>query len=280
MSYKTKDGKVHQSTVLFGENGLPADTIATISGSYVFLEDPLPLVYTPLIAQVELPIGSDLTDVTLARARYTGKYILLTADNKLYYIDRVSINVANRTFTISTSDKVQVSPAVINLSAGWKVAEADIVNRLATTSAAKIDSIEFRDMHFQMQLDGDPVSVRGENGNTIEPNPDGSINVTFPPGMSIDVSLSPIKTPTIVNTPLAVANQEYMIALPKTTKRFMIKARSATRLYLTFASGATNYLTVEAGQMYSEDGLTLDQVLTIYIKSSKANAIIETLYWI
>jgi hypothetical protein len=38
MSYKTKDGKVHESSVLFSGSGLPIDAIATISGSYVFLE--------------------------------------------------------------------------------------------------------------------------------------------------------------------------------------------------------------------------------------------------
>lgn len=169
MSFKTRDGKTHQSTVLIGENGLPVDTIATISGSYIFLEDTGALTYTSGSATVTLPVGSDLTPVTTAKARYTGKYILLTNDGTLYYIDRQSIDIGARTFVISLSDNSQINPASIDLSSGWKVAEADIVNRVATTSAAKIDQIEFRDMHFQMELDGDPVSLLNTEGDTINP---------------------------------------------------------------------------------------------------------------
>lgn len=178
MSFKTRDGKTHQSTVMMGENGLPVDSIATISGSYIFIEGTQPLTYSSGGATITLPVGSDLTPVTTAKARYTGKYVLITKDNRVYYIDRQSINVVSRTFTISVNDKVVASPIAINMEAGWVVAEADIVNRLATTSAAKVDSIEFRDMQFQFQLDGDPVTVRGLNsGHTIEPNSDGSTNV-------------------------------------------------------------------------------------------------------
>jgi hypothetical protein len=168
MSYKTRDGKTHQTSVIISENGLPVDSIATIAGSYIFLEDNVnPLLYGG--GTVTFPAGSDLTSVTTAKARYTGKYILLTNDKKLYYIDRPSINVAARTLLISTSDKVQNNPASIDLSPGWTVAEADIVNRLATTSAAKIDSVEFRDVHFQMQLDGDPVTLLNQAGQGINP---------------------------------------------------------------------------------------------------------------
>lgn len=167
MSFKTKDGKTHQSSVLISENGLPVDSITTISGSYVFLEGVLPLTsYSGGV--ITLPAGYDLTPVTVAKARYTGKYILLTKDNKIYYIDRVSIDVSAGTFLVSTSDKNQVNPITIDLSAGWTIAEADIVNRLATTSTAKIDSVEFRDLHFQMQLDGDPVTVVDGDGNPVD----------------------------------------------------------------------------------------------------------------
>jgi hypothetical protein len=166
MSFKTRDGKTHQSSVLIGENGLPVDSIATISGSYVFLEDIVnPVVYSG--GTVTLPVGADLTALTTAKARYTGKYILLTNSDQLYYIDRQTINVAARSFVISSSDKSQVNPPSIDLSAGWTIAEADIVNRLATTSAAKIDNIEFRDIHFQMELDGDPVTVIDGDGNPV-----------------------------------------------------------------------------------------------------------------
>lgn len=177
MSYKTRDGKTHQSTVLMGDNGLPIDGIATISGSYVFIEGTEALVYTPAGAVVTLPVGSDLSPVTTAKARYTGRYVLVTANNQIYYINRQSIDVGARTFQISRSDTSQINPVAIDLSIGWQVAEADIVNRMATTSSAKIDSIEFRDMNFQLQLDGDPVTIRGTtSGNTLEPHADGTIS--------------------------------------------------------------------------------------------------------
>lgn len=166
MSYKSKDGKTHQSTILIGENGFPVDTIATISGSYIFIEELSPLTYVS--GTVTLPAGSDLTPVTVAKARYTGKYVLVTNDNSIYYINRSTIDIANRTFTISLNDKNQVTPNSIDLSVGWTVAEADIVNRVATTSSAKIDSVEFRDLQFQMQLDGDPVTVINASGDLVD----------------------------------------------------------------------------------------------------------------
>lgn len=167
MSFKTRDGKTHQSSVLVSESGLPFDGIATISGRYVFLDGNQPLTYSA--STVTLPAGFDLTEVSTAKARYTGKYVLIANDGKIYYIDRSSIDIINRTFSISVNDKLPVPPALIDLSAGWTVAEADIVNRMATTSAAKIDSVEFRDIHFQMQLDGDPVSLINQDGVGINP---------------------------------------------------------------------------------------------------------------
>lgn len=170
MSYKTRDGKTHQSTVIMGDNGLPIDGIATIAGSYVFLESQTdPLVYTAIAATVTLPVGNDLSPVVSAKPRYTGRYVLITKDNSIFYINRQSIDVVNRTFVISRSDSSQITPVAIDLSPGWTVAEADIVNRMATTSSAKIDSVEFRDMHFQMQIDGDPVSILNVDGEKINP---------------------------------------------------------------------------------------------------------------
>jgi hypothetical protein len=269
MSFKTRDGKTHQSHVLFGENGLPVDSIATISGSYIFLEGVDPISYSG--GTVTLPVGSDLTALTTAKARYTGKYILLTNDDRILYIDRLSIDVSARTFVVSTSDKIIVFPTSVDTSAGWKVAEADIVNRLATTSAAKIDSIEFRDLHFQMELDGDPVTVRGENGNTLEPNPDGSVNVVIQ-GASAG-------SPTIINTLATIANDEYMVSLPSTARRFMVKARNSATLRVTYIPNEVNYLTVSPGAVYTESNLITPLALTIYIKSNKPNTVIETVYW-
>jgi hypothetical protein len=153
-----------------GDNGLPIDGIATISGSYIFIEDKVnSLSYTAGSSTVTLPAGADLTPVTTAKNRYTGRYVLITNDGQILYINRQSIDIGARTFTVSRSDSSQITPVSIDLTPGWKVAEADIVNRMATTSAAKIDSVEFRDMQFQLQLDGDPVTLLNQDGEGINP---------------------------------------------------------------------------------------------------------------
>lgn len=150
MSIKTRDGKMHQTSVLITDSGLPIEGIATISGSYVFLEGNEALLYGGGL--VTLPIGSDLTPVTEARPRYTGKYVLITKDNKIYYINRQSIDIPARTFIISTSDKVQANPILIDLSAGWVVADIPDIHVIATGSnigaaAANVDYlyVEFLD---------------------------------------------------------------------------------------------------------------------------------------
>jgi len=271
MSFKTRDNKTHQSTVLMSESGLPIDGIATISGSYVFIEGTDPLTYSSGGATVTLPATYDLTPITTAKPRYTGKYILLTSDGTLYYIDRQSIDIGARTFTISVSDKNQATPPTIDLTKGWKIAEADIVNRLATTSAAKIDSIEFRDLQFQMELDGDPVTVRGENGNTLEPNPDGSINAV--------IQGSAAGSPTILNTPMATAGTEYNIDLPITVRRFTLKSREPALLKLAYSPSSASYITLKPGSVYTEENLVTPVALSLYIKSNKDNTVIETVYW-
>jgi hypothetical protein len=276
MSYKSRDGKVHTTSILIGESGLPVDSIATISGSYIFIELPLAITYTVLNATVTLPVGADLTDLTLAKARYTGKYILLTNDNRIYYIDRQSIDIPTRTFKISISDKASTAPLSIDLTVGWKVAEADIINRLATTSAAKIDSVEFRDMHFQMELDGDPVSVRGENGNTLEPNPDGSINV------NIINSTSPIPelSRNISNEVSAVASEAtvtlvtYTVAPEKTAilERIHVSGGNIAKyvVYLNgnfFDSGRTGFTNLNINLEYAsiQKGFSLSSGDTVSV---------------
>lgn len=271
MSFKTRDGKTHQSSVLMSESGLPIDGIATIAGSYIFLEGNAVLNYQSGSATVTLPSGNDLTPLTTAKARYTGKYILLSAEGTIYYIDRQSIDVPSRTFKISLSDKAQATPASIDTSEGWQIAEADIVNRLATTSQAKVDSIEFRDMQFQLQLDGDPVTVRGENGNTLEPNNDGSINV-------VDNNEA-ASTPTILNTNLTTVGTEYQIDIPVTVKRFTLRSRDPAILHFAYSAGAASNIRLKPGQLYSEEGLSLNMMLTLYITSNKPNTVIEMVYW-
>lgn len=272
MSLKTRDGKTHQSTVLITDSGLPVDGIATISGSYVFLtSDVDPITYSAGSATVTLPVGNDLSAVSTAKARYTGRYVLITKDNQIYYINRQSIDVGARTFVISRSDSSQITPANIDLSPGWQVAEADIVNRLATTSAAKIDSIEFRDMHFQMQLDGDPVTLTDDDGDKLDINPDGSINVVIQ-GQSAGV-------PTTRTLNMPIEGDEYLLDLPVNVRRFSVKARGLAKLNIAYTSNSLTPITLSPGCVYEESSLVTPAALTLYIKSNKPNTVVEAVYW-
>lgn len=271
MPFKTRDGKTHQSTVLIGENGMAVDSIATISGSYVFLENSTePLEYIAASATVTLPVGSDLGPVSTAKARYTGRYVLITQDNAIYYINRQSIDVVNRTFTISRSDATQINPLTINLSPGWTIAEADIVNRMATTSAAKIDSVEFRDMHFQMQLDGDPVTITDDDGDKLEINPDGSINAKIT-GLTVN-------QPTVVNLNMPTLGSEYRLDFPDNVRRFTVKARGLSKVSISYTSGGAA-ITVSPGCVYEESNILRQSSLSLYIKSNKPNTVVEAVYW-
>lgn len=177
-SFKTGSAnkKLQPGTVIVGENGLPVDTIATISAAYQIIQDsPTTLSYAAGVVTVNNSVN--LAPVRGHKSRYTGRLVLKTKDDAVYFIDKVSVDDTSKTFNIYSNDSQTVIPPSVDTSAGWTIAEAEIVNRLATTSAAKIDSIEFRDMQFQLELDGDPVTVRGQNGNTLEPNADGSINI-------------------------------------------------------------------------------------------------------
>lgn len=266
--------KLHPGTVILGENGMPVDAIATISGTYVLLNGVGVLSYS--VGTVTTPIGTDLTDILNAMPRYTGKYILITNDGSMWFIDRQSINTVARTFKIYTNDTNVSSPAVIDLTAGWSIAEVEIVNRLATTSMAKIDQVEFRDMQFQFSIDGDNVGVQGSNGNTLEPNPDGSVNVVGE--INLDTS---VELPSILNVTLTIADTDYPVVIPASIKRYSLKVRNgSSRLKLAFTPINSNpYLTIERGTTYTEDFIKRTTALTIYLQSNKDNQVLELIYW-
>jgi hypothetical protein len=274
-SFKTQNKKLHPGTVLIGENGLPVDTVATIASSNRIVENTTQaLVY--LAGVVTVPVGVDLNPVRFHKSRYTGRLILVTSEGATYFIDRVSVNPATNTFNIY-SDLVSTNiPSSIELSSGWVIAEAEIVNRLATTSSAKIDQVEFRDMQFQLTLDGDPVTVVGPDGSALRPNPNGSINVEG----ELELVEDGVTTPVILNPELPQADTQYVVTIPAEARRFMVKTTvgSLAKLTLRYAvSGPT--ITVAAGAVYREEGISRDEDLNIYIQSNKPNQSLELVYW-
>lgn len=97
---------------------------------------------------------------------------------------------------------------------------------------------------------------------------------------TISVSLDSAKTPTILNI-VAVTTTEYLILLPKPTKKFLIRTRNHSSFNLSYAPGgtSTNFLSIGMGCFYNEDGLQLLNPLPVYVKPNKPNETIEVLYW-
>lgn len=171
-----KKQKVAQSVAVLSKNGLPIDSYLTLEGTNpLYKGEVTPLVnYSAPV--VTVPAAVDLEALRLSSTKYTVKLVLITESRKLYFIDRLTMDNVSKTFEIFEDAEFTTSPSSINLAQGWVIAEANLVNKLATTSTAHIDEVEFNGFDVSFQLDGDPVTVRGTNGNTLEPNPDGSIN--------------------------------------------------------------------------------------------------------
>lgn len=97
-------------------------------------------------------------------------------------------------------------------------------------------------------------------------------------------SLEVSTTPTIYNATLAFANQDYGVALPAGTKKFMVKERNGNPFRLAFQIGvgpvapAIPYLNVLSNQVYWEDHVYLTGV-TIFVAAPIAGRVIEIICW-
>jgi hypothetical protein len=119
----------------------------------------------------------------------------------------------------------------------------------------------------------DSVQV-GDGTEILEINPDGSINVNV-------IGLSSASTPSIVNIPVPNANTEVSYTLTDDTVRFKFRVRdSGAKAKVSYTSGqsGTNYWTVNRGSVYEEDGLDITGK-TLYFQLSKANQVVEIMYW-
>jgi hypothetical protein len=183
---------LQQGVVVSTANGLPVDSTVTIEGTNRLLVGDDLVTYNGTDT-VTVDPKYNLELVKTSPPRYTGQLVFIDGANNIYYVDRQSINSINNTFKIYTDQNKVDSPSSIDLQAGWILAEAKLVNRLATTSVAHIDEVVFNGFDVNMNLDGsDKIQVTGTNGNTLEPNPDGSINanvtVTADDGDNIAIS--------------------------------------------------------------------------------------------
>lgn len=146
---------------------------------------------------------------------------------------------------------------------------------------------------FPVQIDGDIIigsvavditdkeSSPGANDYDIIRLGDGEHELDINPDGSLPVTMSGIKTPTIINIPVITAATEYIATIPATVKKFYLKNRGNGKLQVSFVTGetATKFFTLVAGSVYGEENLTLDSPLLIYFESTKANEIVEILTW-
>lgn len=106
-------------------------------------------------------------------------------------------------------------------------------------------------------------------------------NLAAVPGASgVGIPIQGATTPTIQNTTLTVAGDEYPVAIPDGTKFFTIKARGTEKLqyaYVASESG-TNYITIWPGDERLIKNLSTS-ALTIYVQSSTAGAVVEIESW-
>lgn len=151
-------------------------------------------------------------------------------------------------------------------SVAWRVLPVDELGN-------PIDSANPLPVAFDGTISIGEVEVIGTNGNIIEPNPDGSLNVVTTSGG--------ISNPTIVNFVTTLAATEYNVALPSNTKRYSIRARGISKVQLAFVMGDTftTFVTVKSGTTHGEDGIARNTPLILYFQSANALENIEILYW-
>lgn len=116
------------------------------------------------------------------------------------------------------------------------------------------------------------VTIQDDDGDELEINPDGSINVL----------IDPVTTPLIANISAPAANTEYSYVIPSNSKRLLIKVRSGlAKMQLAFVSGdtAVNYVSVNAGSFYAEENVVLGTGFTVYFQTNKPSQIVEILSW-
>jgi hypothetical protein len=97
------------------------------------------------------------------------------------------------------------------------------------------------------------------------------------------VSLVPdtVSSPTITNTTLNMANEEYAIPLPTGSRRFTIRLRSAGTLKLSYTTGAsgTTYFTLFPGTTMTEESLAPSANYVLYVQSPQSGAVVELVSW-
>lgn len=90
-----------------------------------------------------------------------------------------------------------------------------------------------------------------------------------------------VTTPTVANISLVLPNEEYSIPLPAGSRRFTLRARTATTIKLSYQVGmsGTTYLTLSPGASLTEDALATTTNYVLYIQSPQSGAVVELVSW-
>lgn len=146
--------------------------------------------------------------------------------------------------------------------------------------------------HIRVETDGSinsNVEISAADGDNVFSvgSEDGTVNGTrHVIKVNSDLELvtreaSTASTPTIYNVSVPLANTEVSQSLPSNTKKFLLKVRNnGSELKLAFTSGqsGTNYLSINKGATFVEDGIKVGS-LTLYFQVNNANEVVEILAW-
>lgn len=115
------------------------------------------------------------------------------------------------------------------------------------------------------------VNVVDSDGDELDVNPDGSINV--------NVASSSATSPAIYNVTVGIGDVgvELSQALSSGTKKILIKHRTNGNIEFGFTAGLSEFITIPKGSGWSEDGLNLSST-TVYFKTDK-EGVVEILEW-
>lgn len=178
---QNKNREIAQGVVIKSANNLPVSSVLRIEGTNKLIQDNTNSIVSYSSPTVTLPTSTPLTNIRQIKSKYTGTLILITANNEHYFIDRSSIDYDNKTLNIYEDAELVTAPTGINLSSGWEIAEAKLVNYLSVSSQAHIDEVNFRgfDVEFTLDAKTDSVALKDKEGHELDINSDGSIDVNM-----------------------------------------------------------------------------------------------------
>lgn len=153
-------------------------------------------------------------------------------------------------------------------------ASTDNVALKDTVTGAKLKINNDGSIDTNVALDaagGDNLAIHDSDGDELEINPDGSINVRE----------GGLTAPTVFNFPIVAAATEYSYTFPANTKKFTLNARGNAKVQLSYTAGqsGTDFKTLYSGSVHKEDKINLAS-LTVYFQANKAGEVLEILSWV